>query len=48
VGNLRAVLGSDNSEYIEKMMKEADVKRDGRITYDKFKEVLERWNRTEI
>jgi len=48
VGNLRAVLGSDNSEYIEKMMKEADTKRDGRITYEKFKEVLQRWNRTEI
>lgn len=42
VGNLRAVLGADNSEYIEKMMKEADTKRDGRITYEKFKEVLER------
>lgn len=48
VGNLRAVLGSDNSEYIEGVMKEADTKRDGRITHDKFKEVLERWNRTEI
>ena len=48
VGNLRAVLGTGNSDYIEKLMKEADTKRDGRITYDQFKEVLQRWNRTEI
>ena len=48
VGNLRAVLGAGNTEYIEKMIKEADTKHDGRITYEKFKEVLERSNRTEI
>lgn len=48
VGNLRAVLGTDNSEYIEQMIKAANTKRDNKITYEKFKEVLERSNRTEI
>lgn len=48
VGNLRAVLGSDNSAYIEQLMKEADTKKDGRITYAKFQEVLEIACRTEL
>jgi len=48
VGNLRAVLGTENSDYIEKLMKAADTKHDGRITYEKFKDVLEQSFRTEL
>lgn len=42
VGNLRAVLGTNNSELIEKMIKE--VNKNGKITHDKFIEVLNSYN----
>jgi Ca2+-binding EF-hand superfamily protein len=41
VGNLRAVLGTDNSENIELLLKAADTKRDGRITYDNFERAVQ-------
>jgi Ca2+-binding EF-hand superfamily protein len=41
VGNLRAVLGTDNSENIELLLKAADTKRDGSITYDNFERVVQ-------
>jgi Ca2+-binding EF-hand superfamily protein len=47
VGNLRAILGTKNSDYIEILIKEADQKRDGRIRYGAFQEVLNRWNERE-
>jgi Ca2+-binding EF-hand superfamily protein len=40
VGNLRAVLGIDNSDNIELLIKAADTKRDGRITYENFERVI--------
>jgi Ca2+-binding EF-hand superfamily protein len=47
VGNLRAILGTKNSDYIEILIKEADQKRDGRIRYAAFQEVLNLWNERE-
>jgi Ca2+-binding EF-hand superfamily protein len=47
VGNLRAILGTKNSDYIEILIKEADQKRDGRIRYAVFQEVLNFWNERE-
>lgn len=47
VGNLRAVLGTDNSENIEQIMKEANTKKDGRISYEKFQEVVNQWHGTD-
>lgn len=47
VGNLRAILGTKNSDYIEQVIKEADGSRDGRIRYEAFQEVLNRWNERE-
>jgi Ca2+-binding EF-hand superfamily protein len=43
VGNLRAVLGSNNNENIEMLIKAADSKRDGRITYINFADVVKQW-----
>jgi Ca2+-binding EF-hand superfamily protein len=43
VGNLRAVLGTNNSENIELLIKAADTKRDGKITYANFEAVVKQW-----
>lgn len=48
VGNLRAVLGTDNSEFIEQLIKKANSKRDNKIAFDQFKEVLQQYIRTEL
>ena len=43
VGNLRALLGTSNSEQINQLIKEAS-KKDGTVTYDRFEEVFSRIN----
>lgn len=43
VGNLRAVLGSNNSENTEMLIKAADSKRDGRISFENFEDVVKQW-----
>jgi Ca2+-binding EF-hand superfamily protein len=50
VGNLRAILGTKHvlSDHMEAIIKEAaDQRRDGRIRYHEFQEVLRRWNEQE-
>jgi Ca2+-binding EF-hand superfamily protein len=50
VGNLRAILGMKHvlSDHMEAIIKEAaDQRRDGRIRYHAFQEVLRRWNEQE-
>jgi Ca2+-binding EF-hand superfamily protein len=41
VGNLRAVLGKDNNENIEQLIKAANTNRDGTITYENFERVVQ-------
>ena len=43
VGNLRAVLGKDNNDNIEQLIKAADTNRDGTISYDNFEEVVQNY-----
>lgn len=43
VGNLRAVLGVNNSENIEMLIKAADKKREGKITHANFEKVVRHW-----
>jgi Ca2+-binding EF-hand superfamily protein len=50
VGNLRAILGTKHvlSDHMETIIKEAaDQRRDGRIRYHEFQDVLQRWNEQE-
>jgi Ca2+-binding EF-hand superfamily protein len=43
VGNLRAVLGKDNTENIEQLIKDADTRRDGKISYENFERVVQNY-----
>jgi Ca2+-binding EF-hand superfamily protein len=43
VGNLRAVLGKDNNENIEQLIKAADTNRDGKISYENFERVVQNY-----
>ena len=43
VGNLRAVLGKDNNDHIEQLIKAADTNRDGKISYEHFERVVQNY-----
>jgi Ca2+-binding EF-hand superfamily protein len=43
VGNLRAVLGKDNNDNIEQLIKAADTNRDGKISYENFELVVQNY-----
>ena len=47
--NLRDLLGKNSSEYlIDMLMEEADIKKDGRISYEEFLQVLSQEHRRTV